>query len=85
MGEDISRKGLINRARRKHAVLRTLIDAARLPIIYERAKYALAECSRIDECKDWADRAEALASYAQQAKDDALRTFAMRIQARATR
>jgi hypothetical protein len=28
------------------------------------------ECSRIDECKDWADRAAALASYAKQADDE---------------
>src|SRR6516165_5724503 len=56
---------------------------ARLPSTYESAKTALAECHRIDECKDWADRAEALASYARQAKDDELRRMADRIQARA--
>ena len=56
-----------------------------MPQRYENAKTALAECSRIDECKDWADKAEALASYARQAGDDALRKLADRIQARATR
>ena len=60
-------------------------QSARLPALYERAKATLAECIRIDECKDWADRAEALASYARQAKDDELRQMADRIQARAVR
>ena len=36
-----------------------------------------------DECKDWADKAEALASYAKQAEDDTLRKMADRSQARA--
>ena len=60
-------------------------ETARLPVVYERAVKALAECSRIDECKDWANKAEALASYARQSKDDALRKMADRIQARAIR
>lgn len=58
---------------------------AKLPMVYESAKLALAECSRIDECKDWADKAEALASYARQADDDALQNMAVRIRARAIR
>jgi len=37
------------------------IAAAKLPASYEAAKIALAECSRIDECKNWANKAEALA------------------------
>lgn len=61
------------------------IRDARLPAVYERATQALAECSRIDECKDWANKAEALASYARQSKDDTLRKMADRIQARAIR
>lgn len=61
------------------------IQNAPLPIVYERATKALAECSRIDECKDWANKAEALASYARQSKDDSLRKMADRIQARAIR
>jgi len=61
------------------------VNKARLPIKYEAAKQILAECSRIDECQDWADKAEALASYARQAKDDSLRKCADRIQARAIR
>lgn len=61
------------------------ISDARLPAVYERATKALAECSRIDECKDWANKAEALASYARQSKDDTLRKMADRIQARAIR
>lgn len=60
-------------------------DKARLPQAYEAAKLALANCASIDECKDWADKAEALASYAKQADDDSLRKHADRIQARAIR
>jgi hypothetical protein len=60
-------------------------DRARLPQTYEAARAALSECSRIDECQDWADKAEALASYAKQADDDTLRKLADRIQARAVR
>jgi hypothetical protein len=58
---------------------------ARLPETYNNARRALAECNRIDECQDWADKAEALASYAKQADDDTLRQMADRIQARAVR
>ncbi|MFO1351884.1 MAG: hypothetical protein U1F68_14920 [Gammaproteobacteria bacterium] len=61
------------------------IDTAKLPAVYERATQALAECNRIDECQDWADKAQALASYARQSKDDSLRKMADRIQARAIR
>lgn len=61
------------------------ITNAKLPATYEAAKEALAQCSRIDECQEWADKAEALASYARQSKDDQLRKHADRIQARAVR
>jgi hypothetical protein len=61
------------------------VSAARLPATYEAAQHAIAECSRVDECRDWADKAAALASYARQAKDDSLRVMAVRIQARAER
>lgn len=59
--------------------------SARLPATYEGARVALAECQRVDECKDWADKAQALASYARQADDDTLQKLAIRIQARAIR
>src|SRR5579862_3272989 len=52
---------------------------------YEAARQALTECSRVDECKDWSDRAAALAAYAKQAKDGTLHNLALRIQARAQR
>ena len=58
---------------------------AQLPQAYEAAKQALLECSRIDQCKDWADKAIALASYARQSDDDTLMNHARRIQARAVR
>jgi hypothetical protein len=64
--------------------LPTLADG-RFPEAYVAAKNSLAECSKIDECKDWADKAEALASYAKQSSDDGLRKMANRIQARAIR
>jgi hypothetical protein len=61
------------------------VSEAKLPVVYESAKLALTECSRIDECKDWANKAEALASYAKQSEDKSLLTMAVRIQARAIR
>lgn len=56
-----------------------------LPVNYEAAKVALAECAEIDQCKDWSDKAQALASYARQADDPTIYNFAMRIKARAVR
>lgn len=61
------------------------IAHAKLPALYEGAKAALLECSRIDECKAWQKKAEAMASYAKQAEDDTLFNFATRIKARAVR
>lgn len=58
---------------------------AQLPATYQAAQKALAECSRVDECKHWSDKAQALASYARQAKDSSLHNLALRIQARAQR
>ena len=65
--------------------LPTLSDPApaRLPVTYEAAQRALTECQRVDECKDWSDKAAALASYARQAKDESLLRLAQRIQLRA--
>jgi hypothetical protein len=67
-----------------HSTLPSVVNA-KLPETYERAKTALAECSSIDECKDWSDKAAALASYAKMSDDDTLRKYAERIQARAIR
>lgn len=61
------------------------IASAQLPATYERAKEALATCESIDECKDWADKAAALASYAKQADDQTLHRLATRISSRAIR
>ncbi len=61
------------------------VARAKLPQTYEGAKRALAECVKLDECKHWKDKAAALASYAKQANDDELHTFATRIKARAIR
>lgn len=59
--------------------------SARLPQTYESAKNALSECVALDECKSWADKAAALASYAKQANDDELMKMATRIRDRAIR
>src|SRR6185312_2908037 len=61
------------------------VRSASLPVNYEAAKTAIAQCERIDECKDWADKAAAIASYARQAKDTSLRDAATRIRLRALR
>lgn len=58
---------------------------ASLPQTYQAAQAALAQCSQVDECKDWADKAAALASYAKQADDHELERMAQRIRARAIR
>lgn len=56
-----------------------------MPERYEAAKRAVAECHRVDECKDWSDKAVALASYARQVRDHELVTLAQRINGRAVR
>lgn len=63
------------------------IDTSRatLPSTYHAAKRAISQCASIDECKEWSDKAAALASYAKQAGDDQLEKMARRIRARATR
>lgn len=61
------------------------INSAILPPSYEDACTAIAKCDKLDECKDWADKAMAMASYAKQAKDDYLMNKAIKIKARAIR
>jgi hypothetical protein len=70
-----------------HANLPAHVDtaSARLPQSYEAAKRALAECERLDECKEWSDKMAALASYARQVEDETLLKTAMRIHGRALR
>ena len=58
---------------------------AKLPAVYVEAQKALAACQKIDECKAWADKAAAIASYAKQAQDQTLMDTATRIKARAIR
>lgn len=67
-----------------HALLPSK-NGASLPAKYQAAKVALRECNRIDECKDWGDKAQALASYAKQADDKEMEKTAQRIRARAVR
>jgi hypothetical protein len=61
------------------------VEHAQLPQAYELAKTALANCVTVDECKDWADKAAALASYAKQANDETLMRQSARIRDRAIR
>lgn len=56
---------------------------AALPDLYVQAKAGLAQCVRVDECKSWSDKAEAIRSYARQANDEELMHTAMRIKGRA--
>lgn len=63
----------------------SVVDGARLPETYEQARSALSLCVKVDECQQWADKAQALASYSKQANDDTMRKLCDRIQARAIR
>ena len=56
-----------------------------MPEAYNRAVIALQECNQIDECKEWADKMSALASYWKQANDETMYKLAKRIHARAYR
>lgn len=58
---------------------------AKLPQTYEAAKLAIAECERVDECAEWADRMVALASYARQVEDKTMEEAATKIRCRAVR
>jgi|GEM_PF-2564550 len=70
-----------------HALLpsQEAIDGARYPRLYEKAKVAILECERLDECKTWADQSVALASYARQSEDKEMERSAMEIRFRALR
>jgi hypothetical protein len=61
------------------------IAQARLPARYEAARTAIAECERIDELKDVADKQAALCSYFRLSRDTTLHNLALRIQQRAQR
>lgn len=68
-----------------NALAQIPIATAQLPKVYEAAQVALANCASVDECKDWADKAAALASYAKQADDETLMKQSVRIRDRAIR
>lgn len=60
-------------------------DTVKLPQNYVVARTALAQCASVDECRDWSNRAAAIASYAKQAKDKSLQNYADKVKARAIR
>lgn len=64
-------------------LIKRQIETVPFPVIYERARSTLRECERIDECKDMADQAQAIAMYAKQAKNKELEFTARRIRLRA--
>jgi hypothetical protein len=57
--------------------------ATKLPATYIAARQALATCARVDECKKWVAKADALKAYAKQMKDGRLEADAQRIRNRA--
>ena len=67
------------------AVVKRNISSASFPDNYESAKRALSVCVSIDECKTWADKSAALATYAKEARDESLLIMAKRIRLRAYR
>lgn len=62
-----------------------MIRKAQFPLSYKEACAALARCVKIDECKQLADKAEALSSYYAQSKDETMQRACDQIKARATR
>ena len=58
-------------------------DYAKLPTLYNRAKKALEQCNSLDECREWKNRAAALASYARQMRDTDLEKNAYEVKRRA--
>jgi hypothetical protein len=69
--------------RRLPVAIRDAAPHAAFPENYERARAAIIECSRIDQVADWANKAAAMATYARQIQDTAMRDAANRIQCRA--
>jgi len=57
----------------------------RMPVSYEMAKTALSQCYKLDEAKEWENKAAAIKVYAEQAHDETLRKLAVRIQGQAVR
>ena len=54
-----------------------------LPTNYSAMKVAIAECDKVDECKEWADKAAALAAYHRMSRDKENAARCERIRARA--
>lgn len=65
------------------AVIKSELPQVQLPENYQRAVAAIAECFTMDECKEWANKAAAAASYYKQSKDHTMEEQAKRIRLRA--
>lgn len=66
-------------------LLPSVRDNVNLPAAYEAAKEALMTFDKVDECKEWADAADAAAYYGRQSKNKELEIMALRIRLRAIR
>ena len=50
-----------------------------------KQRRSIETCTTVDECRSWADKADALAAYARRINDDGLRQMAAPIRARVVR
>ena len=53
--------------------------------LYDRAREAIAKCERVDDVKEWIDKAAAVREYARRANDRTMETQAISIRLRAER
>lgn len=71
--------------KRLPAIIRREIDSTPLPFNFKAAELAVRQCARVDEAKDIANKAEAIATYAREIRDMTMHDEAKRIVLRAMR